>query len=82
MMEGFIIVSYDIVNDKKRRKLVNVLLNYGHRVQKSVFECNISEKEYTILYSQIVKLNILVEDSVRFYNLCEACVKKIEKLVK
>ena len=40
----YYIVSYDISNDKKRTKMLRLLKNYGVRVQKSVFECLISER--------------------------------------
>ena len=79
-MQGHIIVAYDIVDDKTRRLVVNVLLNYGSRVQKSVFECNITEKEYTKMYAALAKLEITEDDSIRFYSLCEACEKKTESM--
>lgn len=33
------VISYDIVDDRKRTKTVDTLKDYGRRVQKSVFEC-------------------------------------------
>jgi CRISPR-associated protein Cas2 len=35
----FVVVVYDISDDKRRTKLHDVLLNYGTPVQYSVFEC-------------------------------------------
>ena len=35
----FILVTYDIKDDKKRNKVCNILKDYGNRVQYSVFEC-------------------------------------------
>ncbi|RJP64442.1 MAG: CRISPR-associated endonuclease Cas2, partial [Candidatus Abyssobacteria bacterium SURF_17] len=32
-------VSYDVSNNKKRSKIADILKDYGHRVQYSVFEC-------------------------------------------
>lgn len=40
----FVVVSYDIVNDRQRQRLAKVLGDYGQRVQKSVFECRVDER--------------------------------------
>ena len=37
----YIVIAYDIENNKKRNKLAKELLKYGIRTQKSVFECEI-----------------------------------------
>ena len=41
----YIVIAYDIENDKKRNKLAKELLKYGIRTQKSVFECEINRKD-------------------------------------
>ena len=72
------LVSYDISDNKRRRKISKTLENYGTRVQYSVFECNISDKKYMELYSKLLEL--MIEDeggSIRIYNLCGVCKKKI-----
>ena len=43
--EDLYIVSYDISNDKRRCKLANFLSAYGIRVQKSVFQCHVKQKD-------------------------------------
>ncbi|NMG82782.1 MAG: CRISPR-associated endonuclease Cas2 [Methanosarcinales archaeon] len=40
----YVVISYDISDDKKRNKVANMLLDYGTRVQYSVFECLIDAK--------------------------------------
>ena len=72
------LVSYDISDNRRRRKISKELENYGTRVQYSVFECNISEKKYMELYSKL--LDVMIEDecgNIRIYDLCGACKKKI-----
>ncbi len=72
------LVSYDISDNRRRRKIAKELENYGTRVQYSVFECNISDKKYAELYSKL--LILMFEDeggSIRIYNLCGTCLKKI-----
>ena len=39
------IVSYDIVDDKRRTKLAKRLCDFGKRVQYSVFECDLSKEQ-------------------------------------
>ena len=38
----FILVSYDIPNDKRRLKVMKAVQDYGTRVQYSVFECELT----------------------------------------
>ena len=42
----YVMVSYDIVDDKTRTKVMNFLKDYGTRVQYSVFECELSEEKF------------------------------------
>ncbi|MGN0291927.1 MAG: CRISPR-associated endonuclease Cas2 [Lachnospiraceae bacterium] len=75
------IISYDISNDKIRGKIAKELLNYGRRVQYSVFECYISEKQYKYLYEKLVILMQNVkEGNIRIYNLCAKCERKMESI--
>ena len=74
----FVIVSYDIVCDRKRYRVVKTLLNYGHRVQKSVFECRVDERNYLKLKKEIDKIIDHNDDSVRYYQLCARCLDLIE----
>ena len=38
------IISYDITDNKQRSRLANILLDYGDRMQKSVFEADLDDK--------------------------------------
>ncbi|MEW6140284.1 MAG: CRISPR-associated endonuclease Cas2, partial [Thermodesulfobacteriota bacterium] len=37
----FVVVCYDVVDDRTRTRLAKLMQNYGNRVQKSVFECTV-----------------------------------------
>ena len=78
MSKQFIVVVYDISNDRRRVKLHNLLKNYGTPVQYSVFECYLKEKQVVEMKKRVIKLIKEKVDSIRFYNLCGACIKKIE----
>jgi len=72
-----LIVSYDIIDDKQRTKLAKTLLNYGIRVQYSVFECNLSKDTIEKMLKDALKLIDLEKDSLRIYKLCEQCKTQI-----
>lgn len=74
----FVVVSYDIVNDRRRNRLAKILQDYGHRVQKSVFECELDESLYWKMKKRLESLIDREEDSIRYYFLCGRCVHNIE----
>jgi len=41
----FYVISYDVSDDKKRRKLAKYLESYGVRVQYSVFETELNDTQ-------------------------------------
>ena len=68
----FYIVSYDIPDDRKRDRVSKTLLDFGARVQYSVFECILDGKLLEKMTAKLTKL-ISDEDSVRIYALCAKC---------
>jgi len=74
----FLVVSYDIVSDRRRVRVMKALKGYGERVQKSVYECLIGEPQFLELKERIGKIINPEEDSVRYYNLCARCQGVIE----
>jgi CRISPR-associated protein Cas2 len=75
-----IVITYDISNDKRRTKIHKVLSSYGQWMQFSVFECSLSETEYTRLRHRLNRLIKQEEDSIRFYFLCACCQQKVERI--
>lgn len=74
----YVVVSYDIVDDEKRMRLAKFLLNFGRRVQKSVFECRIDDGRFIKMKEGVEKIIDMEKDSVRYYFLCSRCVSAIE----
>jgi CRISPR-associated protein Cas2 len=72
------LVTYDVVCDKRRRKVANLLQGYGKRVQYSVFECMLPSGKYDELKRRLVKKVNLEEDSVRFYPLSSHTREQVE----
>lgn len=73
----FTIISYDIVEDKRRTKVMKVLKGYGTHVQYSVFECLLSGIELAKLGQELRTLIDLNTDSVRCYRLDADAVQHI-----
>jgi CRISPR-associated protein Cas2 len=71
------LVSYDIPDDRRRLKLAKALLDFGNRVQYSVFECLLAAGHYAQMVDRIESIVDADEDSVRLYRLCAGCEKGI-----
>lgn len=72
----FIVVSYDIPDDKRRTKVMKTMKDFGQHVQYSVFECEIKHKDYGRLRQQLKKLINPRLDNIRFYVLSKEDLKK------
>ena len=72
----WIIVAYDVCTDTKPgrrrlRRVAQVCKNYGQRVQKSVFECQVNEMKFEDLRRKLLKEIDKEEDNLRLYRLTE-----------
>ncbi len=70
------VVSYDIKNDRIRRRVHDILRNHGEKVQYSVFECRLNKRQFEVLRS-LVRAELDEDDSVRWYPLCKWCVSRV-----
>jgi CRISPR-associated protein Cas2 len=70
-------ISFDIVDDHIRVRTVKTLLQYGYRVQKSVFEAYMSKEQVQECIDKLEKIIDNEVDSVRFYPLCKDCESKL-----
>lgn len=71
-----VLVSYDVATEKedgkkRLRKVAQVCQNFGQRVQKSVFECQVDQAQYEQLLRDLLKHINEKEDTVRVYRLRE-----------
>lgn len=78
-----VLVTYDVSTVEKpgRRRLRRVAQaceDYGTRVQKSVFECQVGQQEWVLLRDRLLREIEKNEDSLRFYFLDEKAVQRIE----
>ncbi len=67
-----VLVTYDVATStaEGRRRLHRVAracLDYGQRVQNSVFECQVDPAQFAQLKRRLLDLIAPAEDSIRFY---------------
>jgi len=79
----FVLVTYDVstVTAEGRRRLrrvARVCENFGQRVQLSVFECSVGDKELVRLRHDLLEEFNPNEDSLRLYFLGELPNRRIE----
>lgn len=79
----FILITYDVNitsphGAKRLRNVARACLNYGKRVQNSVFECILTEAQYVVLKNEIESIIDFEHDSVRFYILGKNWKRKVE----
>ncbi|SEN14874.1 CRISPR-associated endonuclease Cas2 [Lihuaxuella thermophila] len=70
------VVSYDIVDDRRRNKVFKLLKDYGQWIQYSVFEVDCDEKDWLMLEFRLAAL-LGKEDSLCVYTLCRSCSRKV-----
>jgi CRISPR-associated protein Cas2 len=78
-----ILVTYDVSTVEKAgarrlRRVARACEDYGTRVQKSVFECQVGQQEWVRLRARLLDEIKTAEDSLRFYFLDQSAKLKIE----
>jgi CRISPR-associated protein Cas2 len=67
------IIAYDIVSNKRRRKIAQLLENHGTRMNRSVFECVLDRQALEELLAKLRQTMKRSEDSILLYHQCRAC---------
>jgi len=70
------LVAYDIASPKRLSKVAKTCLDYGVRVEKSVFECDLEEEVFSTFWQELNKLIDDAEDAIVAYRICASCVKQ------
>lgn len=78
MQSRRLVVSYDVVDDRRRARLARYLVGQMRRVQKSVFEGPLPESRLEPMRAALGEAIDKEEDSVRLYTLCERCRRATE----
>lgn len=70
------LISYDVRDAKRLRRVAKKLEGYGTRVQYSVFRCRLDRETLEKLHWEVNKL-MAEEDDLLVIPLCEACAGKV-----
>lgn len=78
-----VVVSYDVstktpAGERRLRLMAKKCVDYGMRVQNSVFECVVDPAQWAILKHELISIYEEKEDSLRFYYLGANWTRRVE----
>ena len=79
----FVLIAYDVSTvdkpgQRRLRRVARACEDYGVRVQKSLFECQVGRTEWAMLRTRLLKEIDPEQDSLRFYYMDEDVRKETE----
>lgn len=80
MLVTYDVNTQDAAGRTRLRKVAKTCVNYGQRVQNSVFECNVDAAQARSLKNKLEKLIDKGKDSLRFYEIGNNYHNKIEHI--
>ena len=80
-----VLITYDVSviaagGQRRLRQIAKVCLDYGMRVQNSVFECEVDPAHFVVLKSSLMEIFDPDHDSLRFYFLGKKGRNKVEHI--
>lgn len=80
----FVLITYDVNTQSaagrtRLRRVAKECVNFGQRVQNSVFEINLEYGKFILLKDRLIKLIDPETDNLRFYYLGNSWRKRIEQ---
>ena len=78
-----VLITYDVNTEdaagrRRLRWVARQCVNYGQRVQNSVFECVLDAAQYRQVQAKLIQIADLERDSLRFYMLGNNYKSKVE----
>ena len=78
-----VLITYDVNTEdaagrNRLRRMAKQCVNYGQRVQNSVFECLVDQAQYKMLQTKLLEIIDPTKDSLRFYQMGNKYQSKIE----
>lgn len=78
-----VLITYDVnttdtAGKKRLNKVAKICVNYGQRVQNSVFECALDNAQLITVKDKLLKVIDEKRDSLRIYNLGNHYSNRIE----
>ena len=78
-----VLITYDVntgdaAGRRRQRQIAKQCVNYGQRVQNSVFECMLDSAQCRLLQAKLLSIMDEEKDSLRFYYLGKRYENKVE----
>ncbi len=82
-----VLVSYDVSTEtaagrRRLRRAAKTCLNFGQRVQKSVFECKVTAMQLELLKADLLDIIDETEDNLRIYHIQEPLERHVMEFGK
>ena len=77
-MQMNMIVAYDIADPKRLSRVARIMLDYGVRVQKSIFEAKVTQQVFSEMKARVEKVIVPEKDGVKYFPICEKCAGTVE----
>ena len=74
------VICYDIADDARRERTATALLDFGARIQESVFMATLDDELLERMAGRLKKIVDDVDDTVHVFPLCAACEGKIIRM--
>jgi len=79
----YVLITYDVstttpAGRKRLRKIAKTCLDYGQRVQNSVFECKVNPAQLVEFRDKLLSIMDDQTDSIRIYNLGKNWEPRVE----
>lgn len=79
------LIAYDVSTEttegrRRLRRVARACLDFGQRVQNSVFECEVSPAQWVTLRARLIGEIDIETDSLRFYRLGAEGRRRVEHL--
>lgn len=80
-----VLITYDVNvisegGQKRLRNIAKTCLDYGMRVQNSVFECEVTPAQFVVLKNELMGIFDEERDSLRFYMLGKRGRQRVEHI--
>lgn len=80
-----VLITYDVATSsdggaRRLRRVAKICLDYGQRVQFSVFECQMNSAQYVEMKTRLAREIDETQDSLRFYILGSSWDQKVVHL--
>lgn len=78
MLVSYDVSTVDAAGRSRLRRVAKTCLDFGQRVQNSVFECEVDPAQWVVLRDRLIDIINPETDSLRFYKLGSKWQHKVE----